>query len=313
MSSRPSRRPSGPARAPRRSPPGRPAARRPRRRPAGSRGPSAWNVRTRTPPAATPSGASAASSRSAELLGRALVERDRRDPVGRRSAATSHAIRATSVVVLPDPAGATQSTGPGGAVAAARWSVARRARRSATAADGHRSDSMPRRRSPNDQRCPHAPLRCGKVRFRGERTLGGVMVDDQAFPCAAWRRPAPGPAPPPPSPGRARHPGGASVNRLVPSRPLAALVERPSDRPGRRGPRRLGQAARRQPGRHTRPRRPRSRSSPSTTSTASCGRRTRRARVGRIGADPGRRCRVPGELRAGPPRHQPELAVRVGG
>jgi hypothetical protein len=32
----------------------------------------------------------------------------------------SQAILATSVVVLPDPAGATHSTGPGGAVAAAR-------------------------------------------------------------------------------------------------------------------------------------------------------------------------------------------------
>jgi hypothetical protein len=39
---------------------------------------------------------------------------------GDAPASMSHAIRATSVVVLPEPAGATHSTGPGGAVAAAR-------------------------------------------------------------------------------------------------------------------------------------------------------------------------------------------------
>ena len=55
----------------------------------------------------------------AELLGRALVEGDGRDrPAGRRRSSTSQAIRATSVVVLPEPAGATHRTGPGGAVAA---------------------------------------------------------------------------------------------------------------------------------------------------------------------------------------------------
>ena len=41
---------------------------------------------------------------------------------GSAPSSMSQAIRATSVVVLPDPAGATHSTGPGGAVAAARWS-----------------------------------------------------------------------------------------------------------------------------------------------------------------------------------------------
>ena len=41
-------------------------------------------------------------------------------------------MRATSVVVLPDPAGATHSTGPGGAIAAARWSGASRPSRSRT-------------------------------------------------------------------------------------------------------------------------------------------------------------------------------------
>ena len=46
----------------------------------------------------------------------------------------SQAIRATSVVVLPLPAGAMQSTGPGGAVAAARWSGASFAIRSARGA-----------------------------------------------------------------------------------------------------------------------------------------------------------------------------------
>ena len=51
---------------------------------------------------------------------------------------TSQAIRATSVVVLPLPAGATQRTGPGGAVAAARWSGVSRARRSWTAGWRHR-------------------------------------------------------------------------------------------------------------------------------------------------------------------------------
>ena len=46
--------------------------------------------------------------------------------------AISQVIRATSVVVLPDPAGATHSSGPGGAVAASRWSGASLARRSTT-------------------------------------------------------------------------------------------------------------------------------------------------------------------------------------
>jgi hypothetical protein len=46
--------------------------------------------------------------------------------------AISHAARATNVVVFPDPAGAMHSEGPGGAVAAARWSGARRASRPVT-------------------------------------------------------------------------------------------------------------------------------------------------------------------------------------
>ena len=52
--------------------------------------------------------------------------------VGSAPPSTSHAIRATRVVVLPDPAGATHSTGPGGAVAAARWSGVNRSRRCRT-------------------------------------------------------------------------------------------------------------------------------------------------------------------------------------
>jgi hypothetical protein len=51
---------------------------------------------------------------------------------GSAPVATSHAIRAMRVVVFPLPAGATHSTGPGAAVAAARWSGASCLRRSAT-------------------------------------------------------------------------------------------------------------------------------------------------------------------------------------
>src|SRR4051812_17004487 len=47
--------------------------------------------------------------------------------------ATNQAMRATRVVVLPLPAGATHNTGPVGAVAAARWSGASRFRRASTA------------------------------------------------------------------------------------------------------------------------------------------------------------------------------------
>jgi len=53
-------------------------------------------------------------------------------PCGGVPLAISHAARATSVVVLPDPAGATQRIGPDGAVAAARWSGANRSSRSTT-------------------------------------------------------------------------------------------------------------------------------------------------------------------------------------
>ena len=50
----------------------------------------------------------------AQLLGGPRVERDGRDrSPDRRPVATSHATRATSVVVLPLPAGAMHRTGPG--------------------------------------------------------------------------------------------------------------------------------------------------------------------------------------------------------
>ena len=48
--------------------------------------------------------------------------------------AVSHAARATKVVVLPDPAGATHRIGPDGAVAAARWSAASLASLASTSA-----------------------------------------------------------------------------------------------------------------------------------------------------------------------------------
>ena len=55
-----------------------------------------------------------------QLLGRALVECDRAERRGSTPPSMSQAIRATSVVVLPLPAGATHRMGPGRAVAAAR-------------------------------------------------------------------------------------------------------------------------------------------------------------------------------------------------
>ncbi len=94
--------------------------------------PSAWNVRTRTDPAGRPSGASAASSRAVSSSAARLLKATTHTDAGSSPPSTSHATRATSVVVLPEPAGATHSTGPGGAVAAARWSGASRPRRSTT-------------------------------------------------------------------------------------------------------------------------------------------------------------------------------------
>ena len=94
--------------------------------------PSAWNVRTRTDPAATPSGSSAASSRSISSSAARLLNATTQTDPGSAPPSTSQATRATSVVVLPHPAGATHRTGPGGAVAAARWSGASFASRAAT-------------------------------------------------------------------------------------------------------------------------------------------------------------------------------------
>src|SRR3954451_718238 len=94
--------------------------------------PRAWNVRTRIAPAVTPSGASADPSRSVSSSAARLLNATTVIAAGSVPSSTRHATRATRVVVLPLPAGATMRIGPGGAVAAARWSGARRARRSAT-------------------------------------------------------------------------------------------------------------------------------------------------------------------------------------
>ena len=74
--------------------------------------PSAWNVRTRTAPAATPSGASAASSRSVSSSAARLLKATTVIVPGSTPPSTSQATRATRVVVLPLPAGATTRTGP---------------------------------------------------------------------------------------------------------------------------------------------------------------------------------------------------------
>ena len=83
------RQPAGPASGAtwRRTPSGRRAA--PRTAPASRRisRPSAWNVRTRTAPAATPSGSSAAASRSPSSSAARRVERDRGDRIRARRAA----------------------------------------------------------------------------------------------------------------------------------------------------------------------------------------------------------------------------------
>ena len=85
--------------------------------------PRAWNVRIRTRVARpAPSGARADSIRSRSSSAARRLNVIAQIDSGSTPRSTSHAIRATSVVVLPDPAGATHSTGPGGAVAAARWS-----------------------------------------------------------------------------------------------------------------------------------------------------------------------------------------------
>ena len=130
---------------------GRPAARRISR-------PKAWKVRTRTVPGRTPSGASAASTRSTSSSAARLLKAIAAIAAAGVPVATSQAIRATSVVVLPLPAGARQSTGPGGAVAAARWSVSvARAERERRAGDPSRQSA--REPSPDDRR--RGPARSG--------------------------------------------------------------------------------------------------------------------------------------------------------
>ena len=96
------------------------------------------DARRRRPP--TPSGSTAASSRSVISSAARLLKVIARIASGGVPLSISHAARATSVVVLPDPAGATHNDGPAGAVAAARWSGASRASR----------------RRPRDVRCPVA-------------------------------------------------------------------------------------------------------------------------------------------------------------
>jgi len=82
--------------------------------------PSAWNVRTWTAPCGTPRGSSAASSRARNSSAARRLNVTAHTLPGDAPSAIRQAMRATSVVVLPLPAGATHSTGPGGAIAAAR-------------------------------------------------------------------------------------------------------------------------------------------------------------------------------------------------
>jgi hypothetical protein len=74
--------------------------------------PSAWKVRTATLPASTPSGSSAASNRSVISSAARLLKVIARMASGGVPLSISHAARATRVVVLPDPAGATHRSGP---------------------------------------------------------------------------------------------------------------------------------------------------------------------------------------------------------
>ena len=91
---------------------------RPRRRRAGSRGPSAWNVRTRTGAGRDAERREGGVEPFGQLVGRPLVEGDRaRCVAGSVPPSTSQASRATSVVVLPRARPAPR-TGPG---PAARW------------------------------------------------------------------------------------------------------------------------------------------------------------------------------------------------
>ena len=96
--------------------------------------PSAWNVRTGTAPGSTPSGATAASSRSVISTAARLLKVSARIASGGVPVAISHAARAHQGGGLAAPGRRDAQDGPDGAVAAARWSGASRARRSTTGA-----------------------------------------------------------------------------------------------------------------------------------------------------------------------------------
>ena len=106
-------------------------------------------------------------------------------------------MRATSVVVLPLPAGATHSTGPGGAVAAARWSGASLreavgdgrverhpqslegpAYRSLTGASEHRSGDGAETRCQRAMRVRSHRVKVDRPRFDGARRSVGVVSLD---------------------------------------------------------------------------------------------------------------------------------------
>ncbi len=127
--------------------------------------PRAWNVRTATVPGATPSGSSALSRRSRSSTAARRLNVTAHTDRGSAPIATRHAMRATSVVVLPLPAGATHSTGPGGAIAAARWSGASRSSRART--DDGSDGSIPPGRSSRPAgvliRAASTPCRIGRV------------------------------------------------------------------------------------------------------------------------------------------------------
>ena len=112
----------------------------------------------------------------AELLGGPLVEGDRRDrgrAAPRRRRARRSARRASSS--CRDPAGATHRTGPGGAVAAARWSGVRRSSRVAT--DGWMAIRVEhgRRRSPARYAVPGA-----------QRHATGTLSVDETLTGPGW-------------------------------------------------------------------------------------------------------------------------------
>ena len=189
--------------------------------------PRAWKVRTRTEPASAPSGPIAASSRSASSTAARLLKATRQIEAGSVPPSTSQATRATSVVVLPLPAGATTSTGPGGAVAAARWSGASRARRSVT--EGWQGRGTPRSLA----RAAYAPLT--RRRGRSGRFLRVRWATARrARRCSARHvRPAANsvfPREPPAATMRSSSPT-VPVRRRRPARSRATLVSRARDLP----------------------------------------------------------------------------------